>query len=114
GNMLDGGSGNDTLVVLDGTGNAFYGGSGNDLMIGYAEDYFDGGSGKNVIEHLTPVSLQELWLSGPDNGLYAIGGAVFTSEANGTILVSLYDSNSDWVSDLSGTFTVDESGIFFA
>jgi len=48
GNTLDGGSGNDVLVAMDSSGNAFYGGSGNDTMIGYVDDYFDGGSGRNT------------------------------------------------------------------
>lgn len=52
GNTLDGGSGNDLLVVMDGADNALHGGSGNDVMIGYEDDVFDGGSGRNSIEYL--------------------------------------------------------------
>lgn len=48
-NTLDGGSGNDTLLVMEGANNKLIGGSGDDLMIGFAADTFNGGTGKNTI-----------------------------------------------------------------
>lgn len=43
------------LIAVDGEGNVFQGGSRNDTMVGDAEDYFDGGSGRNE----TIVSVSE-------------------------------------------------------
>lgn len=59
GNTLDGNSGNDVLIVMEGTGNTLIGASGNDILIGYVDDVFDGGSGRNEIVQM-PVETSDI------------------------------------------------------
>lgn len=93
GNTLDGGSGNDVLIAVDGVGNMLLGGSGNDTLMGYANNTFDGGSGRNDVATLSPV----LWIEGN----YIMGEGFAPGAIRVTILPGFYSFA-----------TIDESGRF--
>jgi len=111
GNTLDGGSGNDTLIVISGADNALHGGSGNDAMIGYASDYFDGGSGNNT---RTDLAVMDLWTV--DSGLgynYTVKGTGFTAGGKVNLKLQFFDSANNPLSGVfEQTYNVDSQGNF--
>lgn len=115
GNTLDGGSGNDVLIVMRGAGNMLLGGSGNDTLIGYAEDMFDGGSGRN--ETLTSAIPFELWIEGDvDTGVVEIKATGFPAFVMVELHIALFSSSNATVDTrlfyTSVAIDIDQSGSF--
>lgn len=110
--VLDGGSGNDLLVNGPG-GGELYGASGHDTMIGYEGDVFNGGSGRNETVILTPVVLQDLWISG---GLYNFDGLVtgtgFTPNSTVESLIRIYSPSGSVNQGFIGWNGTDANGSF--
>jgi len=94
GNTLDGGSGNDVLIAVDGEGNVLRGGSGNDTLMGYVNNTFDGGSGRNDIVPWEPVADPSITVTiGTTQQVYCVVWVELIDFPDGDYTVATYRNN---------------------
>jgi len=116
GNVLDGGSGNDVLIVMDGTGNTLLGGSGNDTLIGFEGDVFDGGSGNNQVirhERISEIEFTLIWTWTPGKSNFAgvLSGRGLQPEADVTLVVELASGGNPLIASVG---VVNDDGTFYS